>query len=847
MARIILQCFIIIPKSKKLWCFYSFLLFFGWTHAQTTKGRVSLITILEKIQNQFPYTFTYADDVVSNKILYSPPNTISFEEILIYLEKETGLVFTKIDTNFVSIKPKNRTRICGYIKNNEDKFPIKDCLIKAKNQTVTTNEDGYFELVIDEEREIITIQSAGFEITYKPSHTFDSTCKTLYLSPSIELLPEIVLKNYLTVGIDKTYDGNFLIDLKKFAILPGLTETDVLKTVQALPGVQSVNERVSDINIRGGTHDQNLILWDGIKMYQSGHFFGLISVFDPNSTQTVGVIKNGTKAEYSDGISGTILMQTDNQVNSKFSGSWSIDQINTSSFLDIPLGKNSSLQISGRKSINEFVTTKTYSQYFKRTLQNTEIANNDDAVTNSDIQFDFYDTSLRWLLDISKNDRIRVNFIHINNSLNFTETANIKTIDISKKSTLSQNSIAAGLFYKRKWNTKLRTIFSIYDTNYLLKSVNVNILDELQFVQENKIAETSIKAKTSYDINSVFSWNSGYQWTETGLSNNNELGEQLFKERRTEVVRIHALFSSLHYESNSKKTIFTTGIRYNYNEKFNKHILEPRWSFYQKLLEHWKLELSGEFKNQHTSHNINFQTDFLGIEKRRWVLSNDNDIPILKSKQVSLSLHYDKKGWLLSTEGYYKNVKGITTKSQGFLNQYSTINELGSYTTYGIDVLINKSIRNFRVWSNYMWAKNNYIFENLLDTNFPNTIDIRHAVTLGTSYTKKSFNIALGLNWRSALPTTRPLSENAIITDEIKFRPAHSSRITNYLRYDISATYAFLLRKGVKIHSGFSVWNFLNKENILKEYYKRNAQDLPQKELERALDITPNIFLKIAF
>lgn len=60
----------------------------------------------------------------------------------------------------------------------------------------------------------------------------------------------------------------------EFGILPGLIEPDILQTVQALPGIKSIDETVSDINVRGGTNDQNLILWNGIKMYQSGHFLG---------------------------------------------------------------------------------------------------------------------------------------------------------------------------------------------------------------------------------------------------------------------------------------------------------------------------------------------------------------------------------------------------------------------------------------------------------------------------------------------------------------------------------------------------------------------------------------------
>ncbi len=140
-----------------------------------------------------------------------------------------------------------------------------------------------------------------------------------------------------------------------------------------LPGIQSANETVSDINIRGGTNDQNMILWDGIKMYQTGHFFGLISAFNPQITNSAQVIKNGTSVDYSDGVSGTILMKTDRKLNESFSTSLGLNFINADFFTDIPTSHNSSLQIAGRKAISNLFNTPTYTSYFNRIQQDTEI------------------------------------------------------------------------------------------------------------------------------------------------------------------------------------------------------------------------------------------------------------------------------------------------------------------------------------------------------------------------------------------------------------------------------------------------------------------------------------------
>jgi hypothetical protein len=84
---------------------------------------------------------------------------------------------------------------------------------------------------------------------------------------------------YLTPGLQKYIDGSTVLNTKKFGILPGLVDPDVLQSIQALPGVESTNESIA-ISMYGGTNDQNLMLWDNIKMYHSGHFFN----YNPNVT-----------------------------------------------------------------------------------------------------------------------------------------------------------------------------------------------------------------------------------------------------------------------------------------------------------------------------------------------------------------------------------------------------------------------------------------------------------------------------------------------------------------------------------------------------------------------------------
>ena len=277
----------------------------------------------------------------------------------------------------------------------------------------------------------------------------------------LQQLSQIVLSQYIVKGINKINNGSYDIDFNQFDILPGLIDTDVLQAVQAFPGIQSINETVSNINIRGGTHDQNLILWDGIKMYQSGHFFGLISMFNPQITQHVNVIKNGTETALTGGVSGTISMETSSKINDAFEGSLGLNFIDANGFADIPISEKSSLQVAARKSTSDFAETPTYTNFFDRISQDTEVEMNANDILNSDQEFDFYDTSLRWIYNISEKDQLQVNFLNADNELRFNENSIIEGEETSRQSSLSQNSIAGALHYKRVWDNDWQTTFEV--------------------------------------------------------------------------------------------------------------------------------------------------------------------------------------------------------------------------------------------------------------------------------------------------------------------------------------------------------------------------------------------------
>ncbi|MBT8273903.1 MAG: TonB-dependent receptor, partial [Bacteroidia bacterium] len=211
-----------------------------------------------------------------------------------------------------------------------------------------------------------------------------------------------------------------------------------------------------------------------------------------------------------------------------------------------------------------------------------------------------------------------------------------------------------------------------------------------------------------------------------------------------------------------------------------------------------------------------------------------------------LNLNYDQGGWLVSAEGYFKKVDGITTQSQGFQNQYEFVQTDGSYEAYGIDFLLRKNIENLNTWLSYSLLNSNYEFADLPESSFPSNFEIGHAVTVGSSYTYDNLKLSAGLNWHSGRPFTQPVSGNEILDDEVNFESTNSSRLPEYLRVDVSALYDFNLGKSTKANVGVAVWNVLNKENVINNFY-RVSNDALNVSQQRSLGITPNAVFRVYF
>jgi hypothetical protein len=828
-------------------------------YAQNTE-KVALLSVFETLEIKHSIRFSYATNEVTNIKITPPSINYSLKESLTYLAENTPFLFTQIDERYITVVLKVQENIfCGKLIDVTSGFPLEGASVTTKNNSFSTlsNSEGIFFVSKINTSETINISYVGFETIQIPVSKLDNSCGSILMQPSISELSLVLLETYFTKGINKQLDGSFTINTDNFGLLPGQIDGDVLQIAQALPGVESIDETVSNINIRGGTHDENNILWDDIKMYQSGHFFGLISAFNPDLTKKVTVYKNGTNPRYGEGVSGVIDMRSENTISNSFSGGAGFNLINTHAFGQIPLSNSFEIQVSGRKAINNFLKSPIYSIYTDRIFQDTEITaienNSSGAKVSSENTFDFYDFNAKLLWDLSEKSAFRINILTINNDLEFTEM--VENASSSETSNLGQRSLVGGISWKQLWNNKLTTNALGYGSYYLLNSVNEEIFTTQKLTQENEVLETGIKLDAILKLSDKTELQGGYHFSETGIANTQDVNLPRFRSYEKNVLRSHIAFTNLQYTPNGSKTSINVGLRANYFTKFNKALIEPRLSVHQNLGKGFAVEALGEFKSQTTTQRIDFESDFLGIEKRRWVLTNNEDVPIIKSKQASVGILYNKLNWFINIEGFYKIVEGITTSNQGFQNQFQFTRSDGKYTAKGLEFVLNKKTKSFSFWGSYLLMKNDYNFSSLLPSNFSSNLDIRHTATLASTYKHNNLKLALGINWHSGKPYTLPLAGEEIILENnlqtIQYNTPNKERLPDYFRTNLSAEYLWNLSEKIDAKFNFAILNVFNTKNTLNIRYAldvdANGETQVNKIEEVSLGFTPNFSLQVLF
>lgn len=827
--------------------------------SQNQGQALPLKEILTAIEQQHNVTFNFIEqEIIVFKILApSPKNTL--EQKIDYIQTQTKLQFKFVNDQSITIS--NNQKLdkpwCGYLIDSESSTPVVNATIRisATDVFVLSDEKGYFQLPVVSSNPIEISHVSYTSKTILVNEIYVDNCPAFQLNLIVQELEEVVAQLYLTTGIRKKTDGTFEIIPKKFGILPGLVEPDVLQTMQQIPGIISTDETIANVNVRGGTHDQNLFLWNGIRLFQTGHFFGLISALNPNLAHTVQISKNGSSAFYGESVSSVIdISSRSNSLENSYS-TIGVNMINAELYTKVKTSEKSSIEVAARRSFTDMLASPTYKNYFNRIFQNTEVidvTNNQDINYTNTEDFYFYDFTVQYHQKMGKKSELFLDVIAISNKLTFNESTLSNNQTIAKNSQLNQQTVGGNFTWKTNWNAKNDSEISVYSSFYQLDANNQSVENNQILVQENMVLDNGIRLKNTHQLSEIISFTNGYQFNEIGIRSFDDINIPQFTRTVKEVLRSHALIAEIDYRSKNNRLFSRLGVRGNYFEKWSLYILEPRLQLNYAVTDYLNIELSAEQKNQTASQIIDLQQDFLGVEKRRWALANNETIPIQKSNQASLGFVFRKNNWLIHPEGFYKKVEGITSSAQGFQNQLEFIKIIGNYEVYGIELLIQKQINQLTGWFNYSFNNSDYLFEGYLPPQFANNFEVNHSVAFGATYQLKKLKIALGSKWFTGRPNTIPLSNtpifNAPDNPEIAYGGPNQQNLDDYFQVNFSTSYSFDLGKKTNLFFGVSVLNLFNQRNIINRFYRINSSTGAIEEVNTySVELTPNAFLKLNF
>ncbi|MEO5775431.1 MAG: TonB-dependent receptor [Flavobacterium sp.] len=656
------------------------------------------------------------------------------------------------------------------------------------------------------------------------------------------LLKEVIVEEFLDKGIRKT-NQNYVISPQKVQTLPGVTDADILLSLQQLPGVKSPNETATGLYIRGGTSDQNLILMDGIRLYHPGHLFGMISSINPNVEQTVNYYNKAVNPQFGERVSGIIDIKSTDKISDKTKLNAGINALNIDAYVQTPLVKDKlGLQLSGRKSYTEWIQSPTFNQLESKVFQNTNFKEFDNGN-----QFKFYDFSSKLNFKPNPKTEISLSGLVIKNDLDYK---NVITSDSISNQKMSIENYGFSLNWIQKYSPKfiqkILVSYSLYSFDYLKKQdYDTNKFEA--FKKLNRVVDSGAEINFGYQIDEQSKLEFGYHVFGNDISHlfnsyNQDIGVDLSLRHRYNLT--HAGF--VYFKKDLGNWNFQPGLRYNFYSQMKASSLEPRLLIQKTFSESLIWQLSYERRSQVLSQVKENVANDLSLENYVWILSDNAEYPIQKANQYTSGIIFKKNNWLIDVDAYYKNITGITSFTLGFLSQNDNNIHQGKGFTKGVDFLLQKSAATWRAWITYTYEDSQNQFETVNDGDyFSSNADIKHSFTIAFNKKWNNFLLTAGWFWHSGKPFST-------INDSGEITSYNSERLPDYHRLDISGSYQFQDKKGKAYKIGVSVYNVYNHNDLISKEFERkytNVSDFitPRYAMQNyyTLGIMPNVFFRV--
>lgn len=742
-----------------------------------------------------------------------------------------------------------------------------------EQETFLSTEGGAFTIVFpDTSARLLQVRALGYQtqqLTYRPQQKDDWLSVELHpLSlDEVEVSARRITPVAAKLGLSRE-------QIKNLPALGG--EPDLMKALSIFPGVSNSSEGSAQILVRGGDNGQNLLLWEGIPLYNPNHLGGFVSAFHPDALESANLYKGGFPAEYG-GRLASVLDLTARQGNKdSIEGNFRIGTLSSGLALNGPLLKDKRLRfsLSARAAYPGLLTLPLYPFFKGGTLENI-------------FSYGFYDTQAELSYQLNSKHLLGLSFYHHQDKFDqrdqmvwgFPEWGSERLQNFLQ---LGWGNTALGLKHhwqaqeQLSWSNKLS--YSTYRYGILHRSVHRHM--GYANSTRNRI-HSDEKLQSSYSLQNIH-WRSQGKWSPNAYSQwqfgleaqYEQFGPYQALEQRWEDESLHsertveegyryqlpqiALFVAGQQQLGPLEVQY--GLRYStaWASGQRYQLLEPRlallWSASQRLKLRATTTRMGQYSHLLSSNPLGFPND-------TWVPVTESVGP-QQAWQYSLGAVWQKeKHWRVELEGYYKHSSGLLdyqSPTDGLLfgangNWEDRLARNGRGESKGVELLIEKQQGAFTSSLAYTLAWANRRFPSIQDGQaFPFLFDRRHQLTwTGNWKINEHWRFSFLWNYQSGqaihLPIGRVPGENYFV-----YGARNNARMPDFHRLDIGLQHEKQTKRGNRRYWRFDITNVYNRQNpfalkIRPRNYDRTGQSGYELRQTSLFPILPSISYGLDF
>ncbi|MBL7857719.1 MAG: carboxypeptidase-like regulatory domain-containing protein [Cyclobacteriaceae bacterium] len=606
--------------------------------------------------------------------------------------------------NFLSTAQVQPILVTGLVKNESSELlQGAHITIEPTAVGIITNEKGIFELNLSPGKKKITVSFTGYKTIRENIDLQKDTTLYFFLETKAEQLQDLIItgnRNFQSDQLQNTRSSTLALSSWEINTIPVLGgEADPIKTLQLLPGVAKGVEGTTDLFVRGGAADQNLILLDGAPVYNTGHLFGFLSVFNADILQDVTAINGAFPADVGGRLSSIMKVNTRSSFTDKTKVMANVGLLASRLMVQQPIIKNKvDVWVAARRTYIDKVVT----------------------MFDESLPYYFYDVNAKLL--IKPDDKNRIEMAHYSGEdvLNFVREARDTSSNFRFTSDFTIANTTQTLVWTRTLNENSESSLNIYRTrfNYAIQ----NQFEDSKLFTNSNITDWGAKWILTKRITPTLQYAAGWEAVHHEVSPNvittsGEIAQLLESSSTRGQV---SLENSLFFQADGslgKYLKWSSGLRVSSAYVANTFYVnpEPRLAIRYEVSKTSALKASysrmAQYLHRVSSAAVAFPTDIWYPVTDRVQPQTANQFTLAYTQQFPGSFIF------LSLESYYKQMKSLIGYREGtnlFLNtNFEEQLIQGRGNSYGLEFLLKKESGKLTGWIAYTLSKSTRQFDEI--------------------------------------------------------------------------------------------------------------------------------------